>query len=97
VSKVFFAPVRMIAGRLASVAGRRIVGRVWGLVGGGPPPRPGDRGAAWPRLLAALALEGLVFRTVSGAADQASRRWFARMTGRWPGEHRDETPGEKRA
>jgi hypothetical protein len=90
--KLLYAPLRMITNRLAGAASRRIVGRLWGVIDGGARPRPDQSAAPWPRLLAALAIEGVVFRTVSGAAEHASRRWFARMTGRWPGE----PPGEKR-
>jgi hypothetical protein len=84
--KLLFAPLRMITSRLAGAAGNRIVGRVWNVVDGGARPRPEQRSARWPRLLAALALEGAVFAAVRGAADHACRRWFARLTGRWPGE-----------
>ncbi len=88
--KLLFAPLRMIMARFAGAAGKRIVGGVWGAVDGGERPRPEQRGARWPRLLAALALEGAVFAAVRGAADHASRRWFQRLTGRWPGDSSSE-------
>jgi hypothetical protein len=37
-------------------------------------------------MIAALAVEGAVFRVVKGLADNGSRRGVARLTGRWPGE-----------
>jgi hypothetical protein len=90
--KLLFAPFRIVASRLAGVTGRRTVDRVWKLVDEERPPSPEDRSARWPRLLAALALEGALMRLVSGAFDHASRRWFARLTGRWPGEQ--DAPGQ---
>ncbi|HEX5225523.1 MAG TPA: DUF4235 domain-containing protein [Solirubrobacteraceae bacterium] len=83
--KLMFAPLRFLASRLAGVTGKRTVARVWGAVDDRGRPTPEDRTAGWGRLLAALALEGAVLRVVSGAFDHASRRWFARLTGRWPG------------
>jgi hypothetical protein len=79
--KLMFAPVRFVASRLAGLTGKRVMARVWK----GERPNPHDSGAGWGRLLAALALEGAVMRIASGAFDHASRQWFARVTGRWPG------------
>lgn len=45
-----------------------------------------QRRARWPKLLAALTLEGAIFRVVRGAADRGSRMLFSRLTGSWPGE-----------
>ena len=87
--KLMFVPVRILASRLAGLTGRRVLTRVWGAVDKGERPGPEDRRAGWGRLLAALALEGAVVRLVSGAFDHASRRWFARVTGRWPGPEQD--------
>jgi hypothetical protein len=83
--KVIFAPLQILASRLAHAAGQRTMARVWGAVDKGERPSTVDRRAGWGRLLAALALEGAILRVISGAFDHASRQWFARVTGRWPG------------
>ncbi len=38
------------------------------------------------KLIAALAIEGAIFRVVKGLTDHGARRGFASLTGRWPGE-----------
>jgi hypothetical protein len=91
--KLLFAPIGFISGRIAGLTSRRLADRMWRLIDDRSPPRPDERSAPWPKLVAALLIEGAVFRVVSGITDQAARRWFARMTGRWPGsepEHPDE-------
>jgi hypothetical protein len=100
--KLLFAPVRLIATRLAHRAGAKTVRRVWRVFGDGAMPRPDQREAGFARLAGALLLEGAVYRLVSGLSDHAARRWFAGVTGRWPGEERahqsrgEETVAEKR-
>jgi hypothetical protein len=41
-------------------------------------------------MLAALAIEGAIFRAVKGAFDHYARVSFARFTGTWPGEEQPE-------
>jgi hypothetical protein len=89
--KLMFAPVRLIAARLADRAGRKTVRSVWGMFDDDKPPRPDQRGAGLARLAGALVLEGAVYRLVSGLSDHVVRRWFAGLTGRWPGEDAPET------
>jgi hypothetical protein len=84
--KLLFAPLRLIAARVADRAGRKTVRSVWGVFDDGTPPRPDQRGAGLARLAVALVLEGAVYKLVSGLSDHAARRWFAGLTGRWPGE-----------
>lgn len=43
---------------------------------------------SYPKLLAALALEGAVFRPVKGMVDRGARLGFTSMTGAWPGEEK---------
>jgi hypothetical protein len=90
--KILFAPVSIISGLLAGLAGRKLFARLWAIVDREQPPKPEHRAIGWPKLVAALALEGAVFRLVKGAADHASREGFARFTGRWPGK---EAPEQK--
>ena len=90
--KLLFAPVGVISGLLAGLAGRKIFKRLWGLAEEEEPPRPEHRDVEWPKLAAALLIEGAVFRLVKGAVDHAARQRFAHLTGRWPGE---EAPKKK--
>ena len=86
--KLLFTPLRMISTRLAGIVGRRSVDRIWRTFDRSTPPKSDERSAGWVRLAAALALEGAVLRLAAGLFDKASREWFQRLTGRWPGAKR---------
>jgi Protein of unknown function (DUF4235) len=95
--KLLFAPFRILASRIAGVTGRKLADRIWSLIDDRRPPKPDERAPSWGKLIAALVIEGAVFKLVSGVADQAARRWFAHLTGRWPGrkaEQQDESSPE---
>jgi hypothetical protein len=85
--KLLYKPFGIVSGIVAGVLGRKLFERLWAVADKEEPPRPENR-VPWPKLLGALALEGAVFRLTKGAVDNASRRWFATLTGKWPGEER---------
>jgi hypothetical protein len=85
-TKIMFAPFKITAKRVAPRLSARLFERVWRAVGRGTaPPRAEDPEASVPKLGLALALEGACKAIVNGLVDHASRRGFARLTGRWPG------------
>jgi hypothetical protein len=88
--KVIFTPISIVIGLLAGIAGKKIFEQVWGLVDEEEPPRPEHREFSWPKLIAALVIEGAIFRLVKGLVDHGTRTTFARATGAWPGEERPE-------
>jgi hypothetical protein len=92
-----FIPVSIAGGMIAGLIGRRLFAGVWRLVDDQEPPEPDQREASWPKLIAALALEGAIFRAISGATDHASRRSFYRATGAWPGEEPPEESDPREA
>ena len=84
--KLLFAPIGIAAGLLAGVAAKKSFERVWAAFDEEDPPQPDQADASYPKLIAALAIEGAVFRLTKGVVDHGTRRAFARATGRWPGE-----------
>ena len=50
------------------------------------PPEPDVRGTPTGKLIAALAIEGAIFRVTKGFVDHQARSGFAGATGRWPGK-----------
>jgi hypothetical protein len=88
--KILFIPFSIVAGILSGLLGRKLFEQVWGLIDKEEPPHPTHREASWGKLLAALAIEGAIFRMVRGLVDRGSRSGFAHMTGVWPGEERPE-------
>jgi hypothetical protein len=90
VIKLLFTPFRIAGGVLAGVVGKRAFDRTWRLIDDREVPNPERRGVAWPKLVAALLLEGAIFRAAKGLFDHGARHFFTRLTGRWPGDEQDE-------
>jgi hypothetical protein len=90
VSRVLFIPMSVLGGVLAGFVGKKIFEQIWGLVDDQEPPDPKHRETSWVKLIAALALEGAIFRAIRGLFDHGARRGFARLTGTWPGQERPE-------
>lgn len=84
--RFLFAPVGIAAGLVAGIAAKKGFERLWALVDDEEPPQPENREASTVKLIAALAVEGAIFRVVKGVTDHQARVAFARATGRWPGD-----------
>jgi len=87
--KIVFTPVSIILGLIAGIIGQKIFEKIWSLVDEEEPPSPEHREFSWPKMVAALLVEGAIFRLVKGLTDHGARRTFAKATGSWPG---DEAP-----
>jgi hypothetical protein len=90
-AKILFVPVSVLSGLLAGVLGKKLFEGLWSLVDREQPPDPKHRDVSWGKVVAALILEGAIFRAVRGVVDRASRQAFSKATGSWPGEKRPET------
>ncbi|MDX6603357.1 MAG: hypothetical protein QOF13_2559 [Solirubrobacterales bacterium] len=87
--KVLFAPIGILAGLAAGFAAQKGFERIWAAIDDEDPPEVEDRRVSYPKLIAALALEGAVFRLVKGMVDRGARSGFASVTGTWPGEEEE--------
>ena len=88
--KFVFAPSGIVLGLIAGSFGKKIFEQIWGLIDEEEPPKPEHREFSWPKLIAALVVEGAIFRLVKGLVDHGTRTSFAKLTGTWPGEERPE-------
>jgi hypothetical protein len=88
--KILFLPFSIAAGLIAGLIAKKSFEGIWGLIDEEEPPDSKHRQFEWPKLIAALAIEGAIFRLVKGLTEQGTRRSFARMTGTWPGEEAPE-------
>jgi len=84
--KFLFTPVSIVAGLIAGMVGKKLFERLWSVVDDEEPPKPEHRELSWPKMIAALAVEGAIFSLVKGLTDHGARASFARATGTWPGE-----------
>jgi hypothetical protein len=88
--KFLFLPLSIALGLVAGLLGRKIFEQLWGLIDDEEPPDAKHREIDVPKLVAALAIEGAIFRLVKGLTDHGARRGYARLTGTWPGEEAPE-------
>jgi len=85
-AKLLFIPVSVGGGLVAGFISRKIFDQIWALFDEQEPPDSKHRDIDWTKLLIAAAIQGAIFRAMKEASDHASRRAFARTTGKWPGE-----------
>jgi hypothetical protein len=89
-TKILFLPFSVVGGLLAGFVGKKLFERVWSLVDEEEPPDPKQREVSWQKLVAALVLEGAIFRAVRGVFDHGARQAFSTLMRSWPGEERPE-------
>ena len=88
--RIAFMPIGIAAGLVAGQISKKLFDVVWSRFDQEEAPHPKHRQIDLRKLLAALVVEGAVFRLVRGLIDHGTRRGFARLTGTWPGEERPE-------
>ena len=88
--RILFAPLSIVGGLLAGLAATKLFEYIWGRFDDQEPPDPEHREVSWPKLGAALLLQGAIFRFVRGLFDHGARTVFFRGTRSWPGEERPE-------
>jgi hypothetical protein len=88
VGQLLFRPVGIASGLLAGLVASKLFEFVWGRFSAEEAPEPGHREISWPMLIAALLVEGAIFRLTRGVVDRGLRVAFARSTGSWPGEEK---------
>lgn len=89
--KLIFAPIGIVAGLLAGLVAKKGFERLWAVFDEDEPPGAEQQEAGYPKLVAALAVEGAIFGLTKGVVDHATRSGFARVTGTWPGEREAES------
>jgi hypothetical protein len=88
--KILFLPFSIASGLIAGFISKKIFEQIWGLIDNEEPPEAQHRDISLAKLIAALILEGAIFRAVRGLTDHHSRKAFTRVTGTWPGDERPE-------
>ena len=88
--KLIYRPIGIALGLLAAAIGSRVFNFVWSRIDDEDPPKPTTQEVAWPKLLAAAAVQGMIFRTIRVTVDRYGAKTWAYLTGVWPGERRPE-------
>jgi hypothetical protein len=89
-ARILFAPISIVGGLIAGFAASRLFEFIWARFDDEEAPDPEHREVSWPKLSAALLIQGAVFRFVRGVIDHESRAIFFRGTRSWPGSERPE-------
>jgi hypothetical protein len=88
--KFLFLPISILGGLIAGFLGKKVFDQIWGLIDEEEPPDSKHLEISMPKLIAAAAVQGAIFRVVKEATDHGTRRAFMNLTGTWPGEERPE-------
>jgi hypothetical protein len=88
--KLLFIPFSILGGLIAGFLGKKLFEGLWGVVDNEEPPAAEHREVSFPKVVAAAAIEGAIFKATRAAMDHQSRRAFAGLTGSWPGEEAPE-------
>jgi len=85
---LIYKPFGIVLGILAGLAGKRLFNFVWTKIDDEDPPKPTTELTSWRKLLAAAAVQGVIFRTTRVVVDRYGATGWRYLTGVWPGERR---------
>jgi hypothetical protein len=88
VFKLLYKPIGIVLGFVAGMLGKRLFDWAWTKIDDQEPPKGTTEFAPWSKILAAAALQGVIFRTVRVAVDRWGAQGWTYLTGSWPGERR---------
>jgi hypothetical protein len=83
---LIYKPFGILLGILAGLLGRKLFDVVWTKVADEEPPEPTTELATWSSVLAAAAVQGVIFRVTRVAVDRYGAIGWRYLTGTWPGE-----------
>ena len=86
--KLIYKPIGIVLGVLAGLLGRRIFTFAWSRIDDEDPPKPTTEVAPWSKVLAAAALQGMIYRVTRVVVDREAAKGWSYLTGVWPGERR---------
>jgi len=88
---LIFRPIGIILGIVAGMGARKVFDFIWDKVDDEEAPNPEHRDVNWVKFVAAMIVQGAIFRLIRGFVDHHSRRGWALVTGTWPGQEEPET------
>jgi Protein of unknown function (DUF4235) len=88
--KLAYKPIGIVLGLLTGLLSKKLFDVIWGLFDKEEPPKPTTQEAAWPKVLAAAAVQGVTFKVTRAAVDRAGAKGWNHLFGVWPGEKRQE-------
>jgi len=86
--KFIYKPFGIVFGILAGLVSKRIFNFVWSQFDEEDAPKPTQEQVPMGKVMAAAAMQGVVFKTTRAAVDRYGARGFKYLTGIWPGDQR---------
>ena len=86
--KIIYRPFGIILGILAGLLSKRVFNFIWSKFDDEEAPKPTQDETTWTKVLAAAAVQGVVFQTVRAAVNRGGAEGFQYLTGVWPGKKR---------
>jgi Protein of unknown function (DUF4235) len=83
---LLYKPIGIVLGIVAGLLGKRVFDFVWTKVDDEEPPEATTQQTTWGRVLAAAAVQGVIFKTIRVAVDRWGAIGWHYLTGNWPGE-----------
>jgi len=87
---LIYKPFGIMLGILAGLLGKRLFNFAWTKIDDREPPEPTTEETSWRRLLAASAVQGVIFKLTRVVVDRYGAVGWRYLTGVWPGERRPE-------
>jgi Protein of unknown function (DUF4235) len=85
---LIYKPFGILLGVFAALLGKRIFNFAWTKIDDREPPEATTEQTTWARLLAASAMQGVIFKVVRVVVDRYGAIGWRYLTGIWPGEKR---------
>ncbi|HTE60756.1 MAG TPA: DUF4235 domain-containing protein [Solirubrobacteraceae bacterium] len=89
--KVIYKPIGLILGLVSGFVSKKIFDLVWTKIDDEEPPEATTQRAPWLKVLAAAALQGMIFKSTRVVVDRYGAIGWNYLTGAWPGEKRPDT------
>ena len=86
--KLIYKPFGIIIGILGGLVGKRVFDFVWTKIDDEEPPEATTRETRIGKVLAAAALQGMIFKGTRALIDRQGAKGWYYLTGSWPGEKR---------
>jgi hypothetical protein len=86
--KLLYKPFGFIFGIVGGLLGKRLFDFVWTKIDDEEPPEATTEQAQWGKIIAAAALQGMIFKATRAVIDRQGARGWYYLTGSWPGEKR---------
>ena len=87
---LIYKPFGILLGILGGIAGRQAFNFVWTKISDEEPPEATPERATWRSILAATAVQGVIFAVVRAVVNRSGAIGWRHLTGVWPGEKEPE-------